>query len=194
MLIENAFKTVKCGKDPNKMGSRPNDVMHIKKIQKSSMKNSKFIESRFVDDKLPFIIDDKYFLKKEDIIISLKEPYMAATISSDLEDKVLIPNNYAVLRNINNKKYNYIFVTNYLNLIAINKVLEKKKKLNNTSDLTLTEVKEISLPDIPLTKQETLINLFEAINGRAIYYEMIMDNDKKIIEYALKEVLGDKDV
>ena len=194
MLIEKAFKTVKCGKDPNKMGSRPNDVMYIKKMQKNSMKSSKFIRSRFIPDKLPFTIDDKYFLQKEDIIISLKEPYMASTISINIEDKVLIPNNYAVLRDIDTKKYNYIFVTNYLNLIAIKEVLEKKKNLNNTSDLTLTEIKEIDLPNISLAKQESLINLFEAINSRAIYYEMIMDNDKKIIEYALKEVLGDKNV
>ena len=36
MIVEEAFKVIKCGKDPKKLNTRPNEVMYIKKIQKNS--------------------------------------------------------------------------------------------------------------------------------------------------------------
>ncbi len=194
MTIGKVFNYIKGGKDPNKLVTRVSDRMDVKKIQKDSMKSSKFITSRFVDIKLPAVIDDKYFLQDEDIIISLKEPYIAAAMSETLEEKVLIPNNYVVLRNIDKEKYNYIFVVNYLNLFGINKLINKNVKNDIYTDLTINDIKSIVLPNISLEKQETVITLCNAINQRAVYYETIMDNDKKIIEYAMKEVLGGRNV
>ena len=194
MIIGKVFGYIKGGKDPKKMSTKVNDAMSVKKIIKDSMKSSKFMESRFEDIKLPFQLEDKYFLQKGDIIISLKEPYMAAAVTTEYETKVLIPNNYMVLRDIDEDKYNYIFVVNYLNLFGINKLVKKNEKLDIYSDLTIEDIKKISLPNISLEKQKSVTTLCSAINRRAVYYETIMDNDKKIIEYAMKEVIGDKNV
>ena len=191
MFLSDVFDYIKGGKDPNKKTTMPNELMIVKKIQKNAMQNSKFIPSRFIDEKLPFKLDDKYFLQKEDIIISLKEPYKASANSEDLELKVLIPNNYVVLRNIDKKKYNYLFVVNYLNIIGIENLVNNKYF---NADLTIDDVKNISLPDISLYKQESLLSLLDSINERAISYELIKDNDMEIAKHVMKDILGDNNV
>ena len=195
MLIREAFDYRKCGMDINKkQATRPDDLMNVKKIQKSAMQSSKFLESRLIDVSLPYTLEDKYFLHEKDIVISLKDPYCAAALSYLPKNKILIPNNYVVLRDINTKKYNYLFVVNYLNLIGIKKILKRNKDEDIHTDLTLADVEDISLPNISLAKQESILKLCDAINERNIIYETIKDNDRIIIEKAMKELVGDKDV
>ena len=189
MKIGDVFSYIKNGIDTKKISGRVSEVVVFKKILKESMKNVKFIESRFSEaERLNHNIDSKYMLHKDDIIISLKKPYKVACLSQELDYNVLIPNHYIVLRNIDSSKYNTLFVANYLNVVGIDNLINE---LDNQRDLTLYDIENIKLPDIPLSKQENMMNLCDSINEKAVCYEKIMDNDLKIIEHVMMEVLGD---
>lgn len=192
MLIGDVFNYIKSGLDTKKVSGRVSELTYFKRIKKNSMKNVKFIESRFSDfEKINHDINQKYMLHKDDIVISLKIPYSVACLSEELDYNVLIPNHYVVLRNINSEKYNCLFVANYLNIVGIENLVDK---LRYQSDLTLYDIEGIKLPDISLEKQESIIALCDSINEKALCFEKIKDNDNKIIEYAMKEVFGDINV
>ena len=86
-------------------------------------------------------------------------------------------------------KYSYIFVSNYLEKIGIKRYLENHPYINN---LTIDDVKNIELPDISKEKQMTISPLLNAINERSAIYTNILDNDDKIINYAIESIIGDK--
>lgn len=136
-------------------------------------------------------IKDKYFVQGRDIIISLKKPYKVCTMQYTGYpgiDKILIPNNFIVLRNINRDYYSYIFVTNYLDKIGINKYVEENKI---EGDLHLADIEEIEIPDIPKEKQMAITPLMNNINERSSKFSILLANDEELIKIALNEVIGD---
>lgn len=136
-------------------------------------------------------IKDKYFMKGRDIIISVKKPYKVGTMqymNFKDSDKILIPNNFIVLRNINRDYYSYIFITNYLEKIGIQKYVEEN---NITGDLHLIDIENIEIPDIPKEKQMSISPLMNYINERSSYFNILLDNDEELIRKALNEIIGD---
>ena len=93
-----------------------------------------------------------------------------------------------ILRGIDEDKYNYIFIANYLEKIGIENYVKEK---NIEGELKKTDIEDIDLPDVPLKNQEKIISLINNINERSTIYEKILENDDKIIKYALKEVIGE---
>ena len=86
-------------------------------------------------------------------------------------------------------KYSYIFVANYLENIGIKKYIEDN---NLTGNLTKEDIKNIELPNIPKEKQKTISPLLNAINERSAIYTNILNNDEKIIHYAINSIIGDE--
>ncbi len=84
--------------------------------------------------------------------------------------------------------YSFIFVTNYLEKIGIDKYVKEK---NIDGNLTISDICDIELPDIPKEQQMKISHLINNINERSSIYSTILENDNQIIRYAIKEVIGD---
>ena len=191
MKIKDAFTEVRTGVNVNKLVRQGNYAEEVYTFHKDAIQGCKLIESRFIKKIVDSEINDKYYMKPRDIIISLKKPYKVGTLPYDKKDKILIPNNFAILRGIDRDKYGFIFLSNYLDKIGIDKFLETR---TTTGDLTISEIENIELPDIPKDEQTKIRTLLDSINERSIIYNTILDNDAKIVEYVLKEVIGENNV
>lgn len=131
-------------------------------------------------------IKEKYNVQEGDILIYLRKPYRVGVVTHKFDEEVIVPNNFFLLRGIDDKKYNYIFLANYLEQYGLH-----QKEYNG--NLTIDDIEKIELPDIELNEQEKIVSLLKAINERSSIYSCILDNDSKIIEYALKSIVGDKE-
>ena len=191
MTIKEVFKTIRGGFNCNKKTPRPNEIMIVKTFQKDALQNSKFMDNRFIQVSLAYTLNNKYFLKEKDIVISLKKPYRAAALSKELTEKVLVPNNFIILRDISDE-YDYLFVVNYLNIIGIDNLIDQSIYRSPNSDLTKEDIKSIELPNINISEQKKYINLLDSINERSIVYKKIQDNDERILEFIMKSIVGDK--
>ena len=160
-----------------------------KTLHKDSIQYTNIIDSRLIEKAFTGEIKRKYFLQPRDILIFVKKPYRVGAYSYEAKEDVIIPNNFIVLRGIDMEKYSYIFVANYLEKIGIKNYIEQNNFVGN---LTLDDIKKINLPDIPKEKQMTISPLLNAINERSAIYTNILDNDDKIINYAIKRIIGDK--
>lgn len=168
-----------------------NESMQVYTFKKDALNYSTLVESKFEYRTVYYQVKDKYLMQPRDIIISLKKPYKVGTMTYATDKPILIPNNFAILRNINMDYYSYVFVSNYLERIGIEKYV---KEHNITSDLSLEDIKDIDIPDIPKEEQMTISELMKLINERSNIYTNILENDDKIIKYALNKVIGDSDV
>ena len=160
-----------------------------KTLYKDSIQYTNIIESQLIEKNFSGEVKKKYFIQPRDILIFVKKPYRVGTLSYKIEDKIVIPNNFIVLRGINMDKYSYIFVANYLEKIGINKYIED---YNINGNLTLEDIKNIELPNISKEKQMIISPLLNAINERSAIYTNILNNDNKIINYAINSIIGDE--
>lgn len=196
MLVKEVFKEMFTGLNVNNSVGNAKYAEDAYFIQKDSIQYSNIIEKRLVKKRITFDIKNKYIMQERDIIISLKKPYKVGTyrfnrIFND-KKKVIIPNNFIVLRGINMDLYSFIFVANYLEKIGIEKyVIDNKINERVYKELLLDDIANIELPDIPKTEQMKISELMNLINDRSAIYSTILENDEGIIRYALKEVIGD---
>jgi len=196
MLVKDVFKEMFTGLNINNSNSNAKYAEDVYFIQKDTIQYSNIIEKRLIKKRLDFDIKNKYIMQERDIIISLKKPYKVGTYRFNRifneKKKVIIPNNFIVLRGINMDLYSYIFVSNYLEKIGIDKyVTENKINERIHKELLLEDIANIDLPDIPKTEQMKISELMNLINDRSAIYSTILENDSLIIKHALKEVIGD---
>lgn len=188
MKIKDVFEDIFTGYNmTNATGSNePNEIFLI---QKDSIQYTNIIKNKLVSKRIATDIKNKYYMQPRDIIISLKKPYKVGTLRTKTNQKIVIPNNFIILRGINMDLYSFIFVPNYLEKIGIPKFTEEN---NITSELTVENIKNIELPAIPKEKQMKISKLMNDINDRSAIYSNILENDDKIIRYALNEIIGDE--
>lgn len=191
MKIKDVFEEIFTGYNMTNATGNNKEPNEIYLIQKDSIQYTNIIKNKLICKKIATDIKNKYYMQPRDIIISLKKPYKVGTLRTMTNKKIIIPNNFIILRGINRDLYSFIFVPNYLEKIGIKKYTEEK---NITSELTLENIKNIELPDIPKSKQMKISNLMNHINDRSAIYNNILENDDKIIRYALNEIIGDDNV
>ena len=155
-------------------------------LQKDSIQYTNIIKNKLVLRATDSKIKQKYYMQPRDIVIYLRKPFVVGTYISEDLPEIVIPNNFAILRGINMDKYSFIFVVNYLQKIGIKKFLSKKD-----INITLDEIKDIELPDIPKEKQMEISKLMNKINRRSYIYSEILENDDKTVLFALNKVIGD---
>ena len=123
---------------------------------------------------VPKNIKEKYYIKYNDIIISLKKPYKVFNDIITTSDKIVITNNYIILREIDTEKYYAPYLKYYIENIGINELLKKNIRINN--ELSLEDVKNIELPTISLNEQ---INKYFEITALV---QQILKSENQIIE------------
>jgi len=189
MKLKDVFKEILVGYNINNAAVKDEYSKVYKTLQKDSIQYTNIIPSRLIDKAFTSDIKDKYFMQPRDILIFVKKPYRVGTYIHTNDLQVIIPNNFIVLRGINMDYYSFIFVANYLEKIGVKKYIEEN---NRTGNLSIEDIKNIELPDIPKEKQMTISPLLNAINERSAIYSNILNNDDKIVRYAINSIIGDE--
>ena len=187
MKIKDIFEEIIVGYNITNAAVKDKYSKMYKTLHKDSIQYTNIIESNLIEKAFTGDIKTKYFVQPRDILIFVKKPYRVGTLAYDTEEEIIIPNNFIVLRGINMDKYSYIFIANYLENIGINKFIEENKHEGN---LSLEDIKNIELPDIPKEKQMTISPLLKAINERSAIYSNILENDNIIVNYAINSIIG----
>ena len=189
MKIKDVFEEVFTGFNINTLTTDNNFAKFYNTLQKDSIQYTNIIPKKLIDRKFSSNIKPKFFMQERDILIFVKKPYRVGTYTVNDNLEVIIPNNFIILRGIDMEKYSFIFVANYLEKIGIKEFVEKE---NINRNLSIEDIKNIDLPDISKEKQMTISPLLNAINDRSALYSNILENDEKIVLYALNKVVGDE--
>ena len=190
MLIKDVFKEIIVGYNITNSTTKNDYAKRYKTLQKDSIQYTNIIKDKLIEKNFTSEVKDKYFMKPRDILIFVKKPYRVGTYTYDDDIELVIPNNFIILRNIDMDKYSYIFVANYLEKVIMDKFKNDDTKKGN---LSIGEIENIELPDISKDKQMTISPLLKAINKRSAIYSNILENDDKIIRYAINSIVGDID-
>lgn len=189
MKVKDVFKEIIVGYNLNNAGVDDEYSKFYKTLQKESIQYTNIIPKKLIDRKFSSNIKSKFFMQERDILIFVKKPYRVGTYTVNDNLEVIIPNNFIILRGIDMEKYSFIFVANYLEKIGIKEFVQKE---NINRNLSIEDIKNIDLPDISKEKQMTISPLLNAINDRSALYSNILENDEKIVLYALNKVVGDE--
>lgn len=193
MKVKDVFKEIFTGYNMNNSTSSEDYTQTVNFINKNSIQYTNIIKDKLINKKINTNVKFKYYMQERDIIISLKKPHKVGTYRKiDIwrdNEKVIIPNNFVILRGIDTDKYSYIFLANYLENIGIDKYIEEKSTIG---ELKISDIENIELPDISKEKQMTITNLLNNINDRSTAYELILKNDEDIKKYVLNEVIGEE--
>lgn len=188
MTLNDVFEEILVGYNITNAAVKDKYSKIYKTLQKDSIQYTNMIDSRLIEKAFTGEVKKKYFLHPRDILIFVKKPYRVGTYTFETKDDIVIPNNFIILRGINMNLYSYIFVANYLEKFGIKNYIEKNQFIGN---LTLDDIKKIELPDISKERQMTISPLLNAINERSAIYTNILENDDKIICYAIESITGD---
>ena len=189
MKIKDVFEEISVGYNISNTTVKDKYSKIYKTLHKDSIQYTNIIDSRLIEKIFTGEIKKKYFIQPRDILIFVKKPYRVGTYTYEVNEDIVIPNNFIILRGINIDKYSYIFIANYLEKIGIKKFIEKNNFIGN---LTIDDIKKIELPDISKEKQMSISPLLNAINERSTIYTNILDNDDKIVNYAIKNIIGEE--
>lgn len=189
MKIKDVFEEISVGYNISNTTVKDKYSKIYKTLHKDSIQYTNIIDSRLIEKIFTGEIKKKYFIQPRDILIFVKKPYRVGTYTYEVNEDIVIPNNFIILRGINIDKYSYIFIANYLEKIGIKKFIEKNNFIGN---LTIDDIKKIELPDISKEKQMSISPLLNAINERSAIYTNILDNDDKIVNYAIKNIIGEE--
>lgn len=165
-------------------------IFEYKYINQTYIGESKYIKKLnnnrvMISDK---VISKSLFLKENDVLIKVTPPHQAIIIDS-IDEEVLVPSSYIVIRNIENKSImNKIEVWTLINSTFFKKWIGKVSKITNErySLLSISDIKNIknSKIDIENIKSISEINyksqkliycykiLSDLIDTRNKYYEM----------------------
>ena len=187
MTIREVFDEILVGYNLNNAGVKDKYSKYYKTLQKESIQYTNIIPKKLIDKAFSSDIKSKFFLQERDILIFVKKPYRVGVYVGS-SSEIVVPNNFIILRGIDLEKYSYTFVANYLEKIGIQEFVEKK---NIKGNLSIEDVKDIKLPDIPKEEQMKISALLRTINERSSIYSNILENDEKIVLYALNKVVGD---
>lgn len=188
MKIKDVFEDVFIGYNMTNATINDKFVKDIYTMQKDSIEYTNIIENKLIRKRVSDDIKKKYYMSSRDIVIYVKKPYKVGTYRFSNNLEVIIPNNFIILRGINMDLYSFIFVTNYLEKIGIDKYV---KEHNITGNLTIGDICNIELPNISKNRQMQISNLINNINERSAIYSTILANDEEIIRYAINEIVGD---
>ena len=135
-------------------------------------------------------VNDKYLLKKGDIIIATVPSSSTCHVGycDSLEDdvKAIIKKNFIVLRNPVSDKYNIEFIAEYLENIGINDYISNRETMG---PLTIFDIERILIPNISREEQDKLISVIRPINERCRLYNKLINNDSLIKQILLKSVV-----
>jgi len=163
------------------------NVISLKSFNDSGIYDHSFIDSFESDGK----IKEENLIKKGDILFRLREPNIAIYIDKDYKNTIV--SSLAIIIRVKDDKINPIYLTHYLNSSMVKKQLFKDITI---SSIPMTKVKDVEnlLIDTPsLQTQKKLANTQElAIKEIRLLENLIEEKkqlNKSIFETIIKETI-----
>lgn len=108
-------------------------------------------------------INERYLLKKGDIIIKLAPPYNAALVDFEYEH-VIVPQNFAIIRT--NENFDSEYLSYILNSKNIQNQLLRRVEGGSIPIIKINSLNEVKIRQINLDMQVKYANLFRLISHR----------------------------
>lgn len=103
-------------------------------------------------------IKDDFLSKEGDIIVRLREPLKAISITKEYED-ILIPSLFAILRVKDERKIKADYISIYLNSNEVKRQLFSKIQGSAINTVSLQNLSEVDIKIPSIEKQEQLVSL-----------------------------------
>ena len=143
MKIKDVFEEISVGYNISNTTVKDKYSKIYKTLHKDSIQYTNIIDSRLIEKIFTGEIKKKYFIQPRDILIFVKKPYRVGTYTYEVNEDIVIPNNFIILRGINIDKYSYIFIANYLEIIVIKYFLLNNNFINNIKINNIYKIKLI---------------------------------------------------
>jgi len=139
------------------------------KINKNNM------ESLFTDKKL----DDKFLLKKGDIIMKLTPPHVSQVMDFD-SNNITISSNYAIIKV--NEKYSPEILNFYLNSEYIKKQIYQLSEQTSIKVITISNIKNFNIINLEKYQDEDYIELITTFQEKRRLMEEKINLEENILE------------
>ncbi|MCK9151537.1 restriction endonuclease subunit S [Methanobacterium alcaliphilum] len=170
---------------------RKNESSGLKKLYKYQHVTLKSVENNNIDLNLLETIesereiDDKYLLKKGDIIIKLSPPYNAAFVNFDLGN-IVVPQNFAIIRSMDNFDPEYL--SYILNSQNIRNQLQRRVEGGALPIIKLSSLNQVKLKQIDLKIQHKYAKLFSLLSRKKELKKRIIELEAILTENILSNL------
>ena len=134
--------------------------------------------------KLKKSVDAERITKKGDVVLKLSTPYDAAYIEED-DEGLVVPSFCCIIRIGKEAKINPEFLVAYLNTSYARELLKAKVAGSTMPMIKISDVKDFEVPDISITKQQTLGEAYSLSCHKQSVLKDLLLNEQKIIENVL---------
>ncbi|MBA1160318.1 restriction endonuclease subunit S [Bacillus licheniformis] len=126
------------------------------------------------------ILSPNYFTEEGDIVIRLSHPHTAVYIEKS-HAGLLVPSYFAIIK-IDKVKCLPEFIAWYLNTEQVKKELERSQAGSRIPTTNKNVLKMITLQDVPIAKQEALIQLLKLHQREKKLYQMLIDEKEQLFK------------
>lgn len=134
--------------------------------------------------KLKKSVDAERITKKGDVVLKLSTPYDAAYIEED-DEGLVVPSFCCIIRIGKEAKINPEFLVAYFNTSYARELLKAKVAGSTMPMIKISDVKDFEVPDISITKQQTLGEAYSLSCHKQSVLKDLLLNEQKIIENVL---------
>lgn len=134
--------------------------------------------------KLKKSVDAERITKKGDVVLKLSTPYDAAYIE-EYDEGLVVPSFCCIIRIGKEAKINPEFLVAYLNTSYARELLKAKVAGSTMPMIKISDVKDFEVPDISITKQQTLGEAYSLSCHKQSVLKDLLLNEQKIIENVL---------
>lgn len=133
-------------------------------------------------------LDDQYFTQEGDILIRLNHPYTAIYIDKSYSG-LLVPSSFAIIK-IDDRKVLPEYLAWYLNTDNVKNELERSQAGSRIPSTNQHTLKKIPIHLAPLTKQKTIIELFQLYQKEKMLYKKLLEEKELYFKGIVQQILG----
>lgn len=158
-------------------------------ININNVKGNEIDTEHFDKITLDRVIDEKYLLKKDDIIMKVAKPYDVAMINFEDKD-VIAPSHFIIIRP--NKDINPSYVFYYLNSNKFKRQLHSMKEGTILEIIRLADLRRVKIDFIDKNIEKPYVKLLESLSKKQELRKKQIKNEKEVFNYYLNNNLEKK--
>lgn len=148
-------------------------VVSFKSFNKNTKFNDEFCEDFEANEELK----NDFFVKKDDILIRLREPFLAVYIAKDYEN--LIFSSLIARIKIQDKNFNPKFVAYFLNSDKVKKMLFSSVPKQTIAAIKIADIAKLEIPCPSLEKQNLIVQCLDTLyKEEDLLQKMILQKQK----------------
>lgn len=152
-------------------------VVSFKSFNKNAKFNDEFCEEFEASEKLK----NDYFVKKDDILIRLRDPVLAVYITKDYED--LIFSSLVARVKIHSENFNPKFVTYFLNSDKVKKMLFSAIPKQTIAAIKIADIAKLEIPCPSLQKQNLIVQCLDALYKEEELLQKMISQKQKFAKH-----------